>query len=141
MADFIDPVPQLLAPYRRPGATEAVELLLLPISERMGRAAYELWSAATHGTPHGLLALATDGDHGITFYADAQAFISTIAAACVAIAFAYTNRLVCSGADASDWANSTRRLDIAWKDLFAEQRAMPNQALHPDRVLGGESGS
>ena len=40
--DFIDPVPQLLEPYKRPGATEAIEVLLLPFGGQTGRVAYEL---------------------------------------------------------------------------------------------------
>ena len=120
--DLIDPVPQLLEPYMRPGATEAIEVLLLPISSRMGRVAYELWSAAAHATPHGLLALAADSDSGIIFHPEEKAFVSTVAATCAGFSFAYSNRLACTGADASRWTATIQRLDAAWAQLFAARR-------------------
>jgi hypothetical protein len=120
--DLIDPVPQLLEPYKRPGATEAIEVLLLPISSRMGRVAYELWSAAAHATPHGLLALAADSDSGIIFHPEEEAFVSTVAATCAGFSFAYSNRLACTGADASRWTATIQRLNVAWAQLFAARR-------------------
>jgi hypothetical protein len=125
--DRAAPVPQLLAPYKRPGATAAISELLDPISEGFGRTAYALWSAAGHATAYGLLShLVDDPDgEGVRFERDTEATISTVAAACVGLVFAYTVRLVCAGSDTSRLESTCLRLDATWRTLFASQRT-PN---------------
>lgn len=118
------PVPQLRAPYERPGATAAISNLLEPISEGFGRTAYALWSAAGHATAYGLLShLVDDPDgKGVRFERDTEATISTVAAACVGFVFAYTFRLVCAGTDTSRLETTCSRLDATWRALFDGQR-------------------
>ncbi len=125
------PIPQVKGANARPNNTDAIMDLLKEIEPEFGRRAYSLWSAAAHATPCGLLAHAVDdaANGGIKFQREAQPMIATVAAACLGMASAYTERLACAGTPIEEWKTRLGSMDEKWRKVFAANRSRGRRRL------------